>query len=115
MAYSEELANRIRETIQDLPDVEEKKMFRGVTFMVDGKMCISVSGDRIMARIDPALHDELVEKPGCNIVTMAGRPNRGFLYVEAFAIRNKNDLDYWIGLALEYNPKAKASVKKGKK
>ena len=45
MAYNEIIADRIREALLDIPKVEEKKMFRGVTFMVDDKMCISVSGN----------------------------------------------------------------------
>jgi TfoX/Sxy family transcriptional regulator of competence genes len=45
MAYNTKLADRIREALAHLPDVEEKEMFRGVCFMVDGKMCVCVSGD----------------------------------------------------------------------
>lgn len=36
MPYNEKLVDRIREALQHLPKVEEKKMFRGVTFMVAG-------------------------------------------------------------------------------
>ena len=64
MPYNEELANRIREKLQHLPKVEEKKMFRGLTFMVNDKMCISVSGERLMCRFDPALHETIAERPG---------------------------------------------------
>ena len=115
MAYSEELTNRVREAIQYLPHVEEKKMFRGLTFMVNGKMCVSVSQDRIMCRIDPTIHDTLVEKPGCSTVIMKGKPYKGFVHVNELALKSKNELEYWIGLALEYNPRAKATVKKKKK
>jgi len=52
MAYNEKLADRVREALAHLPEVEEKKMFRGVTFMVNGKMCVSVSGDEMMCRFD---------------------------------------------------------------
>lgn len=114
MAYSEELANRVREALQDLPDVEEKKMFRGITFMVNGKMCISVSKDRIIARIDPGMHDTLIENPGCSTVIMKGKPYKGFIHVNELSLKNKKELDYWVGLALDYNPIAKASVKKKK-
>ena len=65
MAYDEKLADRVREALAHLPKVEEKRMFRGVTFMVNGKMCVSVGDDRIMCRIDPAVHEEAVEKEGC--------------------------------------------------
>ena len=73
MAYDEKLADRIREVLVDVKKVEEKKMFRGVTFMVDGKMCVSVSRDNMMCRIDPALYESLLESRGCLPVKMAGR------------------------------------------
>ncbi len=39
MPYSEDLAERIRQLLSARDDVEEKKMFGGLTFMVAGKMC----------------------------------------------------------------------------
>ena len=51
MAYNEELADRVREALVDVPNVVEKKMFRGVTFMVNGKMCVSVGDDEILSLI----------------------------------------------------------------
>jgi len=114
MAYSEKLADRVREALAHLPKVEEKRMFRGVTFMVNGKMCVSVGGDRIMCRIDPALHEEVVEKDGCRTVKMKGREYRGFVHVNEEAIKTKKEFDYWIGLALDFNERAKASKKNRK-
>ena len=62
MAYNEQLAERLRKALAHLPNVEEKKMFRGLTFMVNDKMCLSVSGDRLMCRIDPILHEKVIKK-----------------------------------------------------
>lgn len=77
MAYNEKLTNRIREALSHLPKVEEKKMFRGVTFMVDDKMCISVGDDEIMCRINPSLHEEALKRKGCRTVKMRGREYKG--------------------------------------
>lgn len=52
MAYDEKLANRIRGALSHLPAVEEKKMFGGLAFMVDNKMCIKAGADRIMSPLD---------------------------------------------------------------
>ena len=51
MAYNEDLANRIRKSLADhgIEDVEEKKMFRGLCFMVNGKMCVCASADELFA------------------------------------------------------------------
>ena len=87
-------------------------MFRGVTFMVNGKMCISVGNDEIMCRINPALHNELVEKNGCRTMKMKGREYKGYVLVNEEAIKTKKELQYWVGLALDFNEQAKASKKK---
>ena len=112
MAYNEKLTARVREALGNLPKVEEKRMFRGVTFMVNGKMCITAGDNKIMCRIDPALHEEAVKRNGCETVKMKGREYKGFVYVSEEGIKTKKDLDYWVRLALEFNKIAKSSKKK---
>lgn len=114
MAYNEKLAERIREALQHLPKVEQKKMFRGVTFMVDGKICVSVSGDELMCRFDPALQETVAEKKGFRTMIMKGREYKGYGYISEEGIKSKKDFDYWVGLCLEFNKRAKASKKKKK-
>ncbi|HLX93958.1 MAG TPA: TfoX/Sxy family protein [Puia sp.] len=112
MAYNEKLANRIREALSHIRIVEEKKMFRGLTFMVNGKMCVSVSGDEMMVRFDPEIQDSAAEKNGFREMIMKGREYKGFGYVSPDALKSKKEFEYWINLALDYNKKAKASSRK---
>ena len=112
MAINEKLTNRVREALAHMPKVAEKKMFSGIAFMVNGKMCVTVRDERIMCRIDPSIHDELLEKKDCRTMVMNGREYKGFMLVNEDAIKNKKEFDYWIGLALEFNKKAKAAKKK---
>jgi TfoX/Sxy family transcriptional regulator of competence genes len=111
MAYDIKLADRVREALADIPRVEEKKMFRGVTFMVNDKMCISVSGDELMLRLDPEITEQLVEENGTRPMIHGGKNMKGFIYISEERFRNKKDFDQWIKLALDYNPKAKSSKK----
>jgi hypothetical protein len=112
MPYNEKLAARIRDTLADQRKVEEKKMFRGLTFMVNGKMCIAVSGDEMMCRFDPELQEEVAEKRGFRTMIMKGREYKGFGYVSQDAIKSKKDFDYWINLCLAFNKFAKSSKKR---
>ena len=115
MAYNEKLTARIREALAHVPKVEEKKMFRGVAFMVDGKMCITAGDHKIMCRIDAELHEAALQKKGCEPVIMRGREYKGYVYISEDGIKSKKDFEYWIGLALDFNKRAKASPKKKKK
>lgn len=87
-------------------------MFGGTAFMVRGKFCVSARAERIMCRIDPALHDAALKRKGSRTVVMKGREYRGYVRIDAGALKTRRNLDYWIGLALSYNPKAKASTKR---
>ena len=115
MAYNEKLTARIRELLANVSEVEEKKMFRGVTFMVKGKMCITAGDDEIMCRIDPSLHESLIKKKGCRTMIMKGKEYKGYVYIKEDSLKTKKDISYWVGLALDFNTKAKASKKPNKK
>jgi TfoX/Sxy family transcriptional regulator of competence genes len=115
MAYDEKLSDRIREALTDAPTVEEKHMFGGICYMVDGKMCIGVVKDEMMCRIGPDTYIEALTKRGCREMDFAGKPMEGYVYVNAEGMQTKEEFGYWVGLCLEYNPKAKASKKKTSK
>ncbi len=80
-------------------------MFGGITFMVRGKMCISAGKERFMFRVDPAVHDTLVQGEGCRTVSMKGREYRGYIHVDAEAVKSDRELKRWAALALKYNEK----------
>ncbi|AFD06727.1 TfoX/Sxy family protein [Solitalea canadensis] len=112
MSYDEQLAQRIRESLAELPDVAEKTMFKGLTFMVNDKMCISVRNDDIMCRLNPDLQEEVLSRNGTSEMIHNGRSMKGFIYVNKTVLKTKADLDYWINLSLEYNTVAKSAKKK---
>ena len=114
MAYNEQLTNRVREALADIPNVEEKIMFRGATFIIDGKMCMSTGNDELMCRIDAALHETLVEMTGVRTMVMKGREYKGYIYIHEEEIKNKKKLKYGVALALDFNKHAMASKKKKK-
>ena len=115
MAHNADLTNKVRAALADLPNVEEKKMFGGVAFMVNGKMCISARNDRLMCRIDPAIHEKVLGRKGCRTVVMKGREYRGYVHISEEGLRTKRQFDFWIALALDYNKDARASARKKKK
>jgi hypothetical protein len=112
MAYNEELADRIREALVDQPDVEEKKMFRGLCFMVNGKMCLCASGDEMLCRIGPDIFEQALDTNGCRGMIRNGKPLKDFVFVGPGAMRTQKQFDYWVSAALSFNPRAKATKKK---
>jgi len=113
MAYNVDLADRTREIISlTQNNVEEKAMFGGLCFMVNDKMCVGILNDELMARIDPAGYESVLERKGCREMDFTGRPMKGYVFIGPEGTKLKKDLEYWINLALEYNKKAKKSPQK---
>lgn len=114
MAYNIQLADRIRAFLAEIPNVEieEKKMFSGLVFMVNGKMCINVSDDNLMCRFDPKLQEEIAEKPGFLPMIMKGKHLNGYCYITPEGFQRKEDFEYYLNICLEYNKIAKSSKKR---
>lgn len=114
MAYNEKLSNRVREALAGLNRVEEKYMFGGVCYMLNGKMCIGIVEDELMCRIGPDAYPEALEKPGCREMIFTGKPMKGYVFVADNGFKTKKQFDYWIGLCVAFNKHAKAAPKKKK-
>lgn len=112
MVYDEKLAARVRERLAVQKKVEEKKMMGGLTFMVNGKMCVGILNNNIMARIDPTVYDQALKKKGCREMDFTGRPMKGFVFVGPAGIETKKELNEWIALALDYNARIKTTKKR---
>ena len=91
---------------------EQKRMFGGVCFMVDNKMCIGTYQGGVMARVGPTEADALINRPGTSPMTNGSRPMKGYLFIEPQDYDSDRDLSFWVDKCLAFNPTATASKKK---
>ena len=114
MAYNTNLAERVRKYLAKSTDliIKEKKMFSGLAFIVNAKMCINISHEKLMCRFDPVLENEIAAKPGYEPMIMKGKKLAGYCYVNSAGYLSQKDLAFWVDLCLTFNDKAKASKKK---
>lgn len=113
MAYDTALADKVRKYLAQFPKlkIEEKKMFGGLAFMVNGKMCVNVSGQNLMCRFDPTLTKELTGKAGFLPMMMKGKKYEGYCYVEPTGLKASTDFNFWINICLDFNDRAQSSKK----
>ncbi len=102
MAYDEQLAERIRGVLASRDDVDERKMFGGIAFLVSGNMCVGARGGSLMVRMDPTLGDQLLSEPGAGLMSMGSRTMSGWLQVSPEAIAEDADLERWIRRGEEF-------------
>ena len=119
MAYDKYLAERVSRTLQELKvHFTSKPMMGGFLFQVDDKMLCGVLKDKqtganlLMARIGEEAYAREIEKEACRPMDFTGRPMKGYIYITDEGLDFDEDLEYWIQLALAFNPFAKASKKR---
>ncbi|HSX35982.1 MAG TPA: TfoX/Sxy family protein [Patescibacteria group bacterium] len=106
MAYNEKRTEQVRQALAHIPDVQERKMFGSFGFMVNGKLCIGV-GDHedhvMMVRVGPEVYEKALQRKGARPAIMRGQERKGYIFLLEEAVKTQEDLDYWVGLALDFN------------
>jgi TfoX/Sxy family transcriptional regulator of competence genes len=103
MAYDEDLADRIRELIASERGVEEKRMFGGLAFLINGNMSVAASGrGGLMVRVPPAETEKLLARNHVEPMVMAGRETRGWIRVSIEGAKTKRQLQTWVSRGVEY-------------
>ena len=101
MAYDLKLAERIRSKLDELP-FEEKKMFGGVGFLLNGNMACGVNKDNLIVRIDPEKQNTLLKKPHAKPFDLTGKPMNGWLVIEADGVKTNKQLGTWVKEGVEF-------------
>ncbi len=103
MAYDEQLADRIRTVLGGASDIDERKMFGGLSFLVGGQMAVAASGHGgLLARVDPDDADMLVNSTSATPMEMNGRAIRGWLMVPADHVADDAVLRIWVERSVEF-------------
>ena len=109
MPYNEILSARIRTILRSIPHLEEKKMFGGVGFLVNGNLACGVHKDDMIVRVGPEKYDAALARPHAHIFDFTGRPMAGWIMVDAQGCAREADLKSWVkqGLAFAHTLPAK--------
>jgi TfoX/Sxy family transcriptional regulator of competence genes len=112
MAYNEDLAQRVRETLLGTPNLNEMKMFGGIAFLVSGNMACGVTQNDLMVRLGAEASERALATPHVKPFAMTGRaPMSGWVLVEPPGYAAEEALQEWVHRGLRYAsslpPKAK--------
>ena len=102
MAYNEDLADRVKTALEARAVVVEKKMFGGLTFMVDGHMCCGVVQDMLMVRVGPDAHEDALAEPHARPMDFTGRALKRMVYVGSEGLQSNAALGRWVERGLAF-------------
>jgi hypothetical protein len=102
MSYDTLLAARIRAALGPSPELQEKKMFGGVGFLVNGNMACGVHKNDLIVRVGPACYAEALSRPHTHVFDMTGHPMAGWIMVAPEGCATESDLQVWVGQGLAF-------------
>lgn len=102
MAYSEELAEKIRKAFGDRKGIAEIRMFGGLCFTVNGHMTAGVMGDTMMLRVGPEQHQRVLKLKHARVMDFTGKPMKGMVYVEPAGCATVAKIKPWLRRALDF-------------
>ena len=102
MAYDEVLAGRIGALIGRRKGVTQKKMFGGLTFLVNGNMACGALKQDLVVRLGPEGTERALARKGTRPMDFTGRPMKGIVYVEPGALRTEAALKKWVEEGVAY-------------
>jgi len=103
MPYSESLAERIRRRLARRKNVEEKKMFGGIGFMLNGNMCVGVWKGSVIARVGPEQYEAALGESFVSEFDITGRAMAGWVLVSPKGVEDDDQLRKWIDKAATFS------------
>ena len=102
MAFDESLAGRIRDALARRRNIEERKMFGCVCFLLHGNALAGVWKDRLIARLGPDEGEGALREPHVRAFDITGRPMKNWVAVEPEGVEDDDQLKGWIERAVKF-------------
>jgi TfoX/Sxy family transcriptional regulator of competence genes len=102
MAFDEALADRLRVLLKRKKGIEEKKMFGGIGFLLNGNMIVGVWKQSLIARIDPESTEDALLEPHVRPMDITGKPMKGWLMIEPAGIETDDAVKDWVQRAQKF-------------
>ncbi len=102
MAYDEGLAQRVRELLEEKPEFNEKKMFGGVCYLLNGNMACGVLNKDLIIRVGPEKYEDSLKLPHTRKFDITGRPMKGWVMVSYEGHESDEDLFEWVQRGINF-------------
>jgi hypothetical protein len=102
MSYSRSLADRIRQAFTGRRGITERKMFGGLVFFLNDKICVGIWHQSLIARLGVEQAALALKQPHVGPFDVTGRPMKGWIMVEPDGLESAAQLEAWIERALQF-------------
>jgi len=102
MPYDPGLAERVEEVLRGRPGFEQKKMFGGIGWLLNGNMCVGIYKEWLIARVGESAGVKLFKEKHAKPMDITGKPMKGWLMVAPAGVADKRHLARYVDAALAF-------------
>ena len=102
MPYDAGLARRLEDILEGRAGFQQKKMFGGIGWMLNGNMCVGVYRDFLIARVGKDEAGALLEDRRVKPMDITGKPMKGWVMVDPEGVAEDADLQRHAELAIDF-------------
>jgi TfoX/Sxy family transcriptional regulator of competence genes len=102
MAYDEALAERVRKVLKRRKDVTEKRMFGGLSFLLNGNMCCGVVDKDLCLRLGNDGVAEALKERHTREMDFTGKPLKSMVFVRPAGFKTDDALKSWVKRAVSF-------------
>jgi TfoX/Sxy family transcriptional regulator of competence genes len=102
MACDQSLAARIRAALAGKKGVEEKRMFGGIGFLLNGNLLVGVWKDSLIVRLGPEEGEEALKEQHVSEFNITGRAMKGWVLIAPEGVEGDDQLAGWIQRAVKF-------------
>ena len=102
MAFDQTLAGRIRDALARKRNIEERKMFGCICFLLNGNALVGVWKDRLIARLGHGEGEATLLEPHVRVFDITSKPMRNWVAVKPEGVEYDDQLHGWIERAIKF-------------
>jgi TfoX/Sxy family transcriptional regulator of competence genes len=102
MPYDPGLAERLQHILEGRPGFQQKKMFGGIGWMLNGNMCVGIYKEWLITRVGESAGAKLFKETYSKPMDITGKPMKGWAMIAPEGIAEDSDLRRHAELAIAF-------------
>jgi len=102
VAYSKHLEERIDAIITPWPNIEKKKMFGGICYLINGNICFGIWKEYLIVRTSVETAVKKMQEKEVKPFDITGKPMKGWFMVGEERWRTPEELGAWLATGRDF-------------
>ena len=102
MPYDLRLAERLETVLKGRRGFEQKRMFGGIGWMLNGNMCVGIYKDWLITRVGQVAGAKISKEKHAKPMDITGKPMKGWVMIHPKGVESDDNLRRHTDLAIEF-------------